>query len=72
MRRELKIVPKVDSKTLRKEVNYLHKEVKLFIRRSEQRLIGKKVELAGSKGSKGFWKAIKELASEYRSKQNYS
>ena len=68
-RRELKTAVGDHFFSLRTEINYLQKEIKRSMRRSEERKRAKVLESACDKGSKGFWKAIKELANENEPKQ---
>ena len=67
-RRQLKSAFAVDFRSLRTEINYLQKEIKRSIRQSEERKRAKILERASDKGSKGFWRAIKELTNDHESK----
>ena len=68
-RRELKIAVGDHYTSLRTEINYLQKEIKRSMMRSEDRKRAKVLESACDKGSKGFWKAIKELTNKNEPKQ---
>ena len=67
--RELKIAVGDHYTSLRTEINYLQKKLKRSMMRSEDRKIAKVLECACDKGSKGFWKAIKELTNKNEPKQ---
>ena len=67
-RRELKGAVDDEFRCLKTEINYLQKEIKRSIRQSEEKR-AKILELARDKGSKGFWRAIKELKNDHESKQ---
>ena len=69
MRRELKIAVGDQYTSLRTEINYLQKEFKRSMMRSEDRKRAKVLESACDKGSKGFWKAIKELINKNKPKK---
>ena len=73
-RRELKVAVGNHYISLRTEINYLQKEIKKSMRRSEETKRAKVLESASDKGSKGFWKAIKELTNEkeQNKKQQYT
>ena len=58
-----------DLRSLRTEIKYLQKGIKRSIRQSEERKREKILERASDKGSKGFWRAIKELTNDHESKQ---
>ena len=64
-RRVLKIAVGDHFISLGTEINYLQKEIKRSVMRSENRKRAK----ACDKGSKGFWKAIKELTNKNAPKQ---
>ena len=69
-RRELKNAIGDHFISSRTEINYLQKEIKRSIRRSEEIKRAKVLERARDKGSKGFWKAKKkELTNENEPKQ---
>ena len=68
-RRQLKKAFGEDFRSLRNEINYLQKEIKRSIRQSEERKRAKILERASDKGSKCFWRAIKELTNDHESKQ---
>ena len=67
--RQLKSAFGEDFMSLRTEINYLQKEIKRSIRQSEERKRAKILERASDNGSKGFWRAIKELTNDHESKQ---
>ena len=68
MRRELKGAVDDEFRSLKTEINYLHKEIKRSIRQSEEQKRAKILERARDKGSKGFRRAIKELTNDHESK----
>ena len=68
-RRQLKSAFGEDLRSLRTEIKYLQKGMKRSIRQSEERKREKILERASDKGSKGFWRAIKELTNDHESKQ---
>ena len=68
-RRQLKSAFGEDFRSLRTEINYIQKEIKRSIRQSEERKRAKILERASDKGSKCFWRAIKELTNDDESKQ---
>ena len=63
-RRELKIAVGDHYTSLRTGINYLQKKIKQSMMRSEDRKRAKVLESACDKGSKCFWKAIKELTNK--------
>ena len=68
-RRELKGAVNDEFRSLKTEINYLQKEIKRSIRQSEEQKRAKILARARDKGSKGFWRAIKELTNDHESKQ---
>ena len=68
-RRELKIAVGDHYTSLRTEINYLQKEIKQSKVRSEDGKRAMALENACNKGSKGFWKALKELTNKTEPKQ---
>ena len=68
-RRELKGALDDEFRPLKTKINYLQKEIKRSIRQSEEQKRAKILARAGDKGSKGFWRAIKELTNDHESKQ---
>ena len=68
-RRDLKGAFGDELRSLKTEINYLQKEIKRSIGQSEEQKRAKILERARDKGSKGFWRAIKELTNDHESKQ---
>ena len=68
-RREFRGAVDDEFRSIKTAINYLKKEIKRSIRQSEEQKGAKNLEHAKAKGSKGFWKAIKELTNDHESKQ---
>ena len=71
-RRELKDAVDDEFRCLKTDINYLQKEIKQSIRQSEEQKTAINLALARDKGSKGFWRAIKELTNDHESNDHES
>ena len=63
-RRELKITNGEQYKFLKKEINFLQREIKRSMKRSEKIKQSKLIASAQNKGSKSFWRAVKALCGD--------
>ena len=67
--RELKLAVGDHYNSLKTEINYPQKEIKRSMMQSKDRKRANVLESACDKGSKGFWKAMKELTNKNEPKQ---
>ena len=63
-RRELKKTNGEQFKFLKKEINFLQREIKRSMKRSEKIKQSKLIARAQNKGSKSFWRAVKALCGD--------